>query len=131
MKNDININELTYQIRGAIFDVYNELGLGLLESIYQDAMVVELKRRGLKVEKEVLVNVEYKGVRLPTYFKLDLLVEDKVILELKSVENLTEIHFKQLVNYLKITNKQVGYLVNFNTTNLIKNIKRIVNGYNE
>lgn len=131
MKEKASINEVTYQVRGAIFDVYNELGLGLLESIYQEAMIVELRRRGLKVEKEVLVNVEYKGVKLPSYFRLDLVVEDVVVLELKSVENLTEVHFKQLVNYLKLTKKPVGYLVNFNTTNLSKNVKRIVNEFKE
>lgn len=122
-----DINKISYNIRGAIFEVHKELGCGLLESVYRDAMIVELKNRGLNVEKEVPIKVVYKGVELPSSFRMDLLVEEKVIVELKSVENLTEVHYKQLLNYIKLSNKKLGILVNFNTDNIINNIKRIIN----
>jgi GxxExxY protein len=118
--------ELTYKIRGAIFAVYKELGPGLLENIYEAALVYELEKRGLKVEEQKQIQVYYDGKVLPVDYRIDLLVEDKVILELKSVSELKDVHFKQLLTYLRITKKRVGLLVNFNTEDIVKSIHRIV-----
>ena len=120
-------NELTYEIRGAIFDVYNELGPGLLESVYEEAMAFELKERGLKVERQVEVPIIYKGNELKTPLRLDLIVNNQVIVELKSVEEMKPVFAKQLLTYLKLLDKRVGLLVNFNTSNIRESIKRIVN----
>ena len=120
-------NELKYEIRGAIFEVYNELGPGLLESVYEEALVFELKERGLNVSRQVEVPVVYKGNELKTSLRLDLLVNNQVIVELKSVEEMKPVFAKQLLTYLRLLDKHVGLLVNFNTSNLRENIKRIVN----
>ena len=120
-------NELTYEIRGAIFDVYNELGPGLLESVYEEALVFELEERGLDVVRQVEVPIIYKGNELKTPLRLDLLVNDQVIVELKSVEEMKPVFAKQLLTYLRLMDKRVGLLVNFNTNNLRESIKRIIN----
>ena len=121
-------NQISYQIRGAIFDVYNELGPGLLESVYEEAMVFELKKRGLSIQRQLEVPILYKGEKLSTDLRLDLLVEDSVIVELKSVSELQDVHYKQLLTYLKLTKKKLGILVNFNTDDIQYDIKRIANG---
>ncbi len=120
-------NELTYEIRGAIFDVYNELGPGLLESVYEEALAFELKERGLKVERQVEVPIQYKGNELKTPLRLDLLIENQIIVELKSVEEMKPVFAKQLLTYLRLLDKRVGLLVNFNSSNIREGIKRIVN----
>ena len=120
-------NEITYEIRGAIFDVYNELGPGLLESVYEEALVFELRERGLDVVRQLEVPVMYKGTELKTALRLDLLIENRVIVELKSVEEMKPVFAKQLLTYLRLLDKHVGLLVNFNTKNLSDSIKRIVN----
>jgi GxxExxY protein len=121
-------NQISYQIRGAIFDVYNELGPGLLESVYEEAMVFELNKRGLSIQRQLEVPILYKGERLSTDLRLDLLVEDAVIVELKSVSELQDVHYKQLLTYLKLTKKKLGILVNFNTDDIQYDIKRVANG---
>lgn len=121
-------NEISYIIRGAIFDVYNTLGAGLLESVYVSALEYELTEKSLSVKREVPVPVNYKSVKLDLGFRLDLLVEDKVIIEVKSVENLTEVHHKQVLTYLKITGLKLGILVNFNVAQITDGIFRKVNG---
>ena len=120
-------NELTYEIRGAIFDVYNELGPGLLESVYEEALAFELKERGLKVERQVEVPIRYKGNELKTPLRLDLLIENQVIVELKSVEEMKPVFAKQLLTYLRLINKHVGLLVNFSSNNIREGIRRIAN----
>ena len=120
-------NEISYQIRGAIFKVYNTLGPGLLESIYESALYYQLKKDGLNVTKQIDLPVKYDDIYLDISFRLDLLVENKVIIELKSVDEIKSIHFKQLNTYLKLTNKKLGLLVNFNCVNILDNIHRIVN----
>jgi GxxExxY protein len=120
-------NELTYEIRGAIFDVYNELGPGLLESVYEEALAFELKERGLKVERQVEVPIRYKGNELKTPLRLDLLIENQVIVELKSVEEMKPVFAKQLLTYLRLLNKRVGLLVNFSSNNIREGIRRIAN----
>ncbi|MBP5322880.1 MAG: GxxExxY protein [Bacteroidaceae bacterium] len=120
-------NELTYEIRGAIFDVYNELGPGLLESVYEEALVFELKERGLEVERQVEVPIRYKGNELKTPLRLDLLIENTIIVELKSVEEMKPVFAKQLLTYLRLLDKRVGLLVNFSAVNMQEGIQRIVN----
>ena len=108
----MDINELTYAINGAIFEVNRVLGPGFLEKVYQNALMVELKSRGLKAESQVPITVHYKDNVVGEYIA-DILVEDKVILELKTVERLDKIHEAQLLNYLRATGIQIGLLVNF------------------
>ena len=107
-------HEISYHIRGAAMEVYNTLGPGLLESIYHKALLRELQSRGLNVKSEVPVNIYYKGELIEeNALRLDLVVEDNVIIELKSVETLLPIHFKQLRSYLRLYNKEIGWLINF------------------
>ena len=120
-------NEITYEIRGAVYDVYKELGPGLLESVYEEALCFELEKRGLTVERQVQVPIKYKGIVLKTELRLDLLVENQVIIELKSVEEMKKVFSKQLLTYLRLMNKRVGLLVNFNTEDILSSMKRIVN----
>ena len=121
-------NEITYQIRGAIFDVYKNLGPGLLESVYEEAMVYELTKRGLKVERQLDVPIRYDGHILKTSLRLDLLVEERVIVELKSVKEMQDVFWKQTRTYLRLLGLKVGILVNFNTDDILDNaIHRIVN----
>lgn len=122
-------NDLTYVIRGAIFNVYNTLGPGLLESVYEIALDYELKAAGLKFQRQVHLPMQYKCVKMDINFRLDFLVEDKIIIEVKSIEDLLPVHHKQLLTYLKLAKLRYGVLVNFNTDNISKNIFRKVNGY--
>lgn len=122
-------NELTYKIRGAAFTVYRTLGPGLLERVYQEAMVYQLAKEGLSVQCEVPVPVVYDGHVLSTEMRLDLLVEDTVIVELKSVEMLLPVHKKQLQTYLKLSNRHIGLLINFNVPTMDGSaIVRCING---
>lgn len=119
-------NELTYQIRGAIFDVYNELGPGLLESVYEEALCFELQQKGLKVERQKQVPIIYKGAALNIDLRLDLIVEDHIIIELKSVEEIRPVFFKQLKTYLKLMGKNLGLLVNFGEYDMKDGIHRVI-----
>ena len=125
-------NEISYQIRGAIFNVYKELGPGLLESVYEEALTYELQKRGLSVERQLEVPIHYDGHLLNTSLRLDLLVEGKVIVELKSVKELQEVFFKQTRTYLRLKGLKLGLLVNFNTDDILNNsIHRVVSGLND
>lgn len=123
------INDITYKIRGAIFSVYNELGSGLLESVYESVLAFELKETGLFVQTQVAIPVTYKEVKMEIGFRADLIVNEKVIVEIKSVETLHDVHKKQLLTYLKLTDKRMGILVNFNVSKLVdkESIIRIIN----
>ncbi len=121
-------NDISYKIRGAIFNVFNNLGPGLLESVYVAALRYELEKESLKVKIEVPLPVYYESVILEIGFRLDILVENKVIIEVKSVENLAAVHHKQLLTYLKLTELKLGILVNFNVVNINDGIFRKVNG---
>lgn len=121
-------NDISYQIRGAIYDVYKTLGPGLLESVYEDALVYEFEQRGLTVERQKQVPIVYKGVTLKTDLRLDLLVEDKVIVELKSVTEMKDVFYKQTLTYCKLLNKKLGILVNFNVDDILDGaITRVAN----
>ena len=119
-------SDLTFKIRGAIFKVYNFWGPGLFEQVYEESLICQLRKEGLKVEQQLPLLVVYDGQTLPCDYRLDLLVEDKIIIELKSVEELKPLHYKQLLTYLKIANKKVGLLVNFNVNDMSKGIHRVV-----
>lgn len=110
-------------------EVYNTLGPGLLESVYEKALIHELQIKGLSVISQVPIEMNYKGVNLGEGLRLDLLIEDSLIVELKSVEELKPIHYKQLLTYLKLTNKHIGLLINFNVNDFRDGIKRVINGY--
>lgn len=121
-------NEISYLIRGAIFKVYNELGAGLLESVYEKAMAYQLIQDGCEVHSQVPVPAYYHGIKLEDIgFRADLIVNQKVLIEIKSVEALHDVHFKQVTTYLKLTGLKLGILVNFNTASIDKEIHRIVN----
>ena len=126
----MSLNEISYQIRGAVFDVYNELGPGLMENVYEKALIIELLNRGLHIENQVPIEVLYKGFDLGLQYRLDLLVNKQVIIELKSVEILLPVHYKQLITYLKLAQKPLGFLINFNTNSIKNNIIRVANDTN-
>ncbi|MCF8247885.1 MAG: GxxExxY protein [Saprospiraceae bacterium] len=122
-------NELSYIIRGAIFKVYNYYGPGLLERVYQKAIFRELQKQGMNVKMEVPVIVEYEDEVIDEDgFRIDILVDDLVLIELKSVEELKKVHHKQVMTYLKLTGLKLGLLVNFNAEEISKSIFRKVNG---
>ena len=117
-------NEISYIIRGAIYKVYNELGPGLLESIYEAALCYQLRKYGLHIASQVPLKVLYDGKTLPIDYRLDILVEDKVIIEIKSVEEMKDLFHKQLLTYMRIAKVRLGILVNFNTGDINSNIIR-------
>ena len=123
------INDLTYQVRGAIFRVHSSLGPGLLESVYIAALVYELTLLNMFVQTQIGVPVNYNGVSLELGFRMDILVENQIILEIKSVEALHDVHKKQLLTYLKLADKKVGLLINFNVASLKdrESLVRIIN----
>ncbi|MFN8207240.1 MAG: GxxExxY protein [Bacteroidales bacterium] len=121
-------NKISYDIRGATFKVLKKLGPGMLESVYESALAYELKKMGHTVKTQIPVPMKYEDIEMNVGFRLDILVDDLVIVEVKSVENLSDIHHKQLLTYLKLSEKKLGLLINFNCTDLTNNIIRIVNG---
>ena len=108
----MDINELTYQINGAIFEVNRVLGAGFLEKVYENALMFELRNRNLNAENQVPIKVEYKGELVGDYYA-DIIVENKIILEIKAIEKLLKVHEAQILNYLKATGLKIGLLVNF------------------
>lgn len=124
----IELNQLSSQIIKSAINVHKELGPGLLEAVYQSCMVIELRNMGVKVESEVLLPIFYRGQRVHEEgFRLDLLAEDTIIVELKSVEKVQDLHKKQLLTYLRLANKPLGLLINFNEAMLKDGITRIIN----
>ena len=123
------LDALSYEIRGAAMEVYNHFGPGLLESLYEKALMIELQMRDIKVESQVPIKVAYKGVPINGDYRLDLLVEDTVILELKSVTELNALHYKQLRSYLKLMNKPLGWLINFNEDDFAHGMIKVPNRF--
>ncbi|HNR16843.1 MAG TPA: GxxExxY protein [Chitinophagaceae bacterium] len=121
-------NDISYLVRKAIFKVYNSLGPGLYESVYVTALSYELQQLDLSVKREVPLPMVYEGIKFEAGFRIDILVNDKVILEIKSIENLAEVHHKQVITYLKLSGLKLGLLVNFNSSNIAESIYRKVNG---
>ena len=122
-------DDLTYIIRGCIFNVYNILGPGLFESVYESALCYELNKAGLKFKRQESLPVYYDEILLDVAFRIDIFVENKIVIEIKSVEEFSKVHFKQIITYLKLLDISIGILVNFNSDNIKENIKRIVNNY--
>ena len=123
------IDELSYKVIGCAMEVHKTLGPGLFENIYEQALVHELTLNGIPVKTQVEIEINYKGTNLGNGLRLDVLVDNTLIVELKSVEELKPLHHKQLLTYLRLTDKRIGLLINFNTENLKDGIKRIVNKY--
>ena len=121
--------ELIYQIRGAIYDTYNALGPGLLESVYEETLVYFLNKRGLKIERQVEIPIVVEGNRLNTQMRIDLLVERRIIIEIKSVAEMREVFHLQILTYLKLAKLHRGVLVNFNTVDIDDSIWLKVNGF--
>ncbi len=127
----MEINKITQAIIGAAIEVHKELGPGLLESAYQECLYFELLERGLSVQKELELPVVYKEVQLDCGYRIDLFVENEVIVELKSVKELEDIHIAQTLTYLKLSNKKIGLLINFNETKLMDGLRRLINKFHE
>ena len=127
----MKINEITSEIIGSAIEVHKELGPGLLESAYEECLAFELRQKGLNIERQLELPIKYKQVQLDISYRLDIVVEKKIIVELKSVESLLPIHTAQLLSYLKLSELEVGLLINFNVSKLKKGVKRVVNEYTE
>ena len=121
-------NEISYRIRGAIFTVYNALGPGLLESVYELVLAHVLTENGLDVKRQVSLPVRFDDIVLDGGYRIDLLINDLVIVEIKSVEMIKSLHHLQLLTYLKLSGLKLGLLVNFNCSNISDSIFRKVNG---
>ena len=122
-------NGLSGEIIGAAIEVHRALGPGLLESIYEQALVMELVDRGLTVSEQVEAQVAYKGKPLSGLLRLDILVNDLIVVEIKAVERILSVHEAQLLSYLRLSNKKLGLLINFNVSVLTKAVRRIVNQF--
>ena len=120
-------NEISSKIIGAAIEVHKQLGPGLLESTYETCLAYELKEMGLDVKQQQALPVVYKEVKLDAGYRIDLLIENKVIIEIKSVEALADIHTAQLLTYLKLKDLKLGLLINFNSVRVVDGLKRIVN----
>jgi len=121
-------NKLTEEIIGAAMEVHSFLGPGLLESAYENCLKFELGKRGLKVVSQLALPIQYKEIKIDAGYRIDLLVEDEVIVELKAVDSIQPIHKAQLLSYLKMSNLRIGLLLNFNVERLKQGITRMVNG---
>ncbi len=120
-------NEISYKIIGVAIELHRNIGAGLLESAYESALAYDLKEEGLDVQQQVSMPFIYKGVKQEVGYRIDLLIENKVIIEIKSIEKLAPVHFAQTLTYLKLSNLKLGLLINFNTALLKNGIHRIVN----
>ncbi|MDO8968929.1 GxxExxY protein [Algoriphagus sp.] len=120
-------NEISSQIIGAAIEVHKHLGPGLLESSYEACLLFELRQMGLNVKSQVALPISYKGLRLEAGYRIDILVEEKVIIEIKAVDEFSDIHTAQILTYLKLTNLKLGLLINFNSAKLVNGLKRVVN----
>ena len=120
----MDLNELSYKIIGCAYDVHKILGPGLLESTYEKCLCFELEKLGIKYKRQKELPINYKGMTLDNGYRIDVLVEDKIVIELKSVDTLQPIHSAQLLTYLKLSQKPLGLLINFNVTNLQDGIRR-------
>ena len=120
-------NELSNIVIGCAIEVHKQLGPGLLESAYQECLFYELKQAGLNVQKEIPMPIIYKEVKLDHGYRIDLLVEQKLVIELKTVESLTDVHIAQVLTYLKLGHYKLGLLLNFQVKSLKDGIKRVIN----
>ncbi|HUI81469.1 MAG TPA: GxxExxY protein [Bryobacteraceae bacterium] len=127
----VALDRLTEQIIGAAIEVHRNTGPGLMESVYEQCLCYELSQQLLKFERQVHLPISYKGIKLDCGYRMDLVVEDSVVIEIKTVDQLLPIHTAQLLTYLKLSNKPIGLILNFNSPILKKGMKRLVNHYRE
>ncbi|WP_288368677.1 GxxExxY protein [uncultured Roseivirga sp.] len=120
-------NEISYKIIGTAIDLHRNVGPGLLESAYENALAYDLRESGLEVKQQLPLPFHYKEVKMDVGYRVDLLIENKVIVEVKSVETLVPVHYAQLLTYLKLSDKKLGLLINFNSKILKNEIHRVVN----
>ncbi len=120
------LNALSYKIIGCVYDVYNNLGPGLLESTYEVCLEYELKKKSLIVERQCTLPIVYDTIKLDAGYRIDLLVEDAIVVEIKAVDQIAPIHKAQLMTYLKLSGMKVGLLLNFNEKDIRKGINRII-----
>ncbi|SMG14986.1 GxxExxY protein [Marivirga sericea] len=120
-------NKISYKLIGTAIELHRNVGPGLLESAYETALAYDLREFGLDVKQQIPLPFVYKEIKMDVGYRVDLLVEDKVIIEVKSVENLAPVHYSQLLTYLKLSNKKLGLLINFNSKILKNEIHRVVN----
>ena len=123
----MNENALSHDVIGAAIEVHRVLGPGLLEFIYEDALAIELESRGLNIVRQAEVEVSYKGRQLGNKLRLDILVNDTLIVEVKAIERILPVHEAQLLSYLRLSERKLGLLINFNATVLRNSIRRVVN----
>ncbi len=121
-------NDISYIIRGIVFKIHKKLGPGLFESVYEEVLYYELKKARLKVERQKVVPIIWDNLKMDKGFRADLIVENKVIIEIKSVETLAKVHYKQLATYVKLTGLKLGLLINFFEDNISEGIIRYING---
>ncbi|MEK7359391.1 MAG: GxxExxY protein [Planctomycetota bacterium] len=124
----MNENELSEKIIGLAIKVHSALGPGLLESAYEKALVFELSRNGYKAEVQKSISINYEGIIIDEGYRADIVVNDIVLIELKSVKQIEDIHLKQLLTYIRLSNKKLGLLINFNEILLKNGIRRVING---
>ncbi|MEI9920009.1 MAG: GxxExxY protein [Bacteroidota bacterium] len=123
----MNENELSYKIIGVAFKLHSQLGPGLLESAYESAFAFDLLNEGLEVRRQYPISFIYKGIKLESAYRVDLMIDDKVLIEMKSVEALAPVHYAQTLTYLRLADKRLALLINFNEKSLKSGIHRIVN----
>lgn len=124
---DEELEAITYKVIGLAIEVHRQLGPGLLESAYKECLYYEIKNSGFNVEKEITLPIIYKDLKIDHGYRMDLLVENRLVLELKTVEGFSAVHFAQILTYLKLGNYPLGLLLNYNSTILRNNIKRLIN----
>lgn len=127
----MNPNELTEKTIGAAIAVHRALGPGLLESAYEACLCRELETQDIRFEQQVMLPVQYKGINLNCGYRMDLLIEEQLVVEIKAVEDILPIHEAQLLTYLRLANKQIGLLINFNVPLLKQGVRRLVNNFME
>ncbi|MGS2738552.1 GxxExxY protein [Sinomicrobium oceani] len=123
----MDINNLSYKVIGLAMEVHRQLGPGLLESAYQECLFYEIKKGGFFVEREKILPIVYKDIKLDHGYRIDLLIENKLVIELKTVECFTDVHIAQVLTYLRLGNYPLGLLMNFHSKILKNNIKRLIN----
>jgi GxxExxY protein len=127
MKSEEDLNRLSNRVIGLAIEVHKVLGPGLLESAYQQCLAWELRREGLSVKEQVAVPIRYKELEIPNAYRLDILIEDELVIELKAVDRIEPVHVAQMLTYLKVNGLRLGLLLNFNVEVMKKGIKRVVN----
>jgi GxxExxY protein len=126
----MELSRISYDIRGSAFKVFNELGPGLFESVYETALAYELEQLGYNVKTQVLIPIVYANIEIESGFRADIIVNEIVIIELKSVEKIMPVHYKQILTYLRLSELKLGFLINFNADTLDKNnLIRVVNNF--